>query len=108
MPTQKQLKELVDNCKWKYMKYKGVDGFLVTGANGNSIFLPAGGQYIDNKYERERNYTYLWSSDCDINRDRRSSYLMNASFYLASLNATTLGYPSYYGQNIRPIKDKNN
>ncbi|MDR1338749.1 MAG: hypothetical protein LBK58_01620, partial [Prevotellaceae bacterium] len=43
MPTKAQAQELVDNCDWKETELNGVKGFRVTGKNGNSIFLAAGG-----------------------------------------------------------------
>lgn len=44
-PTKDQLEELKSNCIWEWGTYDGtsVKGFLVTGSNGNSIFLPAAG-----------------------------------------------------------------
>jgi hypothetical protein len=41
MPTREQAEELVSKCEWKAEKQNGVDGFRVTGKNGNSIFLAA-------------------------------------------------------------------
>jgi len=43
MPTRDEIAELVHNCTWKWTTYNGVKGQLVTGPNGNSIFLPAAG-----------------------------------------------------------------
>ena len=43
MPTLDEIKELVNNCTWKWTTQNGVNGQLVTGPNGNSIFLPAAG-----------------------------------------------------------------
>ena len=45
MPTLSQLEELKSDCTWTWGIYDGtsVKGFLVTGSNGNSIFLPAAG-----------------------------------------------------------------
>ena len=37
MPTVEEIKELINKCTWTW-KY---DGYLVTGPNGKSIFLPA-------------------------------------------------------------------
>lgn len=46
MPTGKELKELVEKCKWTIDNMNGRKGFRITGPNGNSIFLPAtGGNY---------------------------------------------------------------
>lgn len=43
MPTRTELAELFDEskCKREWMTYNGKEGFLITGPNGNSIFLPA-------------------------------------------------------------------
>ncbi len=43
MPTQDELNELCNKCSWEYSTYNGVEGQLVTGPNGNSIFLPNAG-----------------------------------------------------------------
>ena len=43
MPTQEQMQELFDNCSWIWTQRNGVNGGLVTGPNGNTLFLPAGG-----------------------------------------------------------------
>lgn len=43
MPTLDEIIELVNKCSWKWTTYNGVKGQLVTGPNGNSIFLPAAG-----------------------------------------------------------------
>jgi hypothetical protein len=43
MPTRKEEQELIDKCTWKIISYRGVKGAMVTGKNGNSIFLPMSG-----------------------------------------------------------------
>ena len=43
MPSLEQIKELRDNCNWQWTERNGVNGQLVTGPNGNTIFLPAAG-----------------------------------------------------------------
>ena len=43
MPTLDEMKELLNNCTWKWTTQNGVYGRKVTGPNGNSIFLPAAG-----------------------------------------------------------------
>ncbi len=46
MPTLEEHKELLDECTWEWTELNGVNGFRVTGPNGNSIFLPAAGCLI--------------------------------------------------------------
>lgn len=43
MPTDAENEELCTKCTWKWISNNGNNGYLVTGPNGNSIFLPAGG-----------------------------------------------------------------
>ncbi len=43
LPTREECTELRDKCKWTLTTRNGVKGMLVTGPNGNSIFLPSGG-----------------------------------------------------------------
>ena len=43
MPTLKQQLELLRKCTWQWTMRVDVNGLLVTGPNGNSIFLPAAG-----------------------------------------------------------------
>ena len=43
MPTPAQQQELIENCSWTWTARNGVSGQLVTGPNGNIIFLPAAG-----------------------------------------------------------------
>lgn len=43
LPTESELRELVDYCTWTWTTKNGTKGYKVTGPNGNSIFLPAAG-----------------------------------------------------------------
>ena len=42
-----ELDELVQYCKWYWTTIRGVSGYQVYGPNGESIFLPAAGRYIE-------------------------------------------------------------
>ena len=43
MPSLEQLQELLNNCTWTWTSLNGVNGIQVTGPNGVSLFMPAGG-----------------------------------------------------------------
>ena len=43
MPTYEQIHELYDECTLKMITQNGVNGYKMTGPNGNSIFIPAAG-----------------------------------------------------------------
>ena len=48
MATKEEWEELYQKTTWTWTDLNGVKGRLLTGTNGNSIFLPATGFYLDN------------------------------------------------------------
>lgn len=62
MPTNEQQKELREYCSWTWTKQNGVNGMLVTGPNGGTVFLPAAGIRWDDGLYDEGEYGYCWSS----------------------------------------------
>ena len=40
-PTKTEMEELMNQCEWKWSQIHNMNGYVVTGKNGNSIFLPA-------------------------------------------------------------------
>lgn len=64
MPTLTQIYELVKKCSWEFTRRKGVIGWIGTGPNGNTIFLPASGYISDdgkNRYDTDE-CSVFWSS----------------------------------------------
>lgn len=69
MPNEDQIKELCSSCTRSWVNRNGVEGTLITGPNGNTIFLPHAGFYNVNGYywdSRGANYyrgsTYRYDS----------------------------------------------
>ena len=96
MPSLDEIKELINECTWKWTSVNGVNGRLVTGPNGNSIFLPADGSY-----------GYYWSAT-PYTRDFYAHRL-----YFGGGGGWDLdyGYDDDYpdrrlGQVVRPVSDK--
>jgi hypothetical protein len=50
MPSLEQIQELCDNCTWQWTLRNGVDGELITGPNGNTMFLPAAGSRFNESF----------------------------------------------------------
>lgn len=56
LPTDEECLELLNRCKWEIKVIDGIEGRLVTGPNGNSIFLPfnqknfISGKYVSGHY----------------------------------------------------------
>lgn len=70
VPTSTQLRELVDYCSWKQDTLGTVAGCLVTGSNGNSIFLPYTGLMLG----REKQYSKYNGVLMSQNKQNSSSY----------------------------------
>ena len=98
MPTEAEQDELCSKCSWEWTSLNGVNGYRVTGPNGNSIFLPAAG-YRDGTvvYDRGDNGNY-WSSSLV------STYSLRT--YLLEFNYNYYDWYDcyrYYGQSVRPV-----
>lgn len=65
MPTLDQLIELQSSCTADTITYNGVEGYEVTGTNGNSIFFPACGYILGGDF-LESDFVFFWSSTSDI------------------------------------------
>ena len=62
MPTKAEQDELRQQCTWTWASQNGVNGYKVTGPNGNSIFLPAAGFRSGSSLYGAGGYGYYWSS----------------------------------------------
>lgn len=62
MPTKTEWQELKDNTTHTWTTRNGIEGFLFTGSNGNTLFLPAAGDRKDSSLCGDGGYGYYWSS----------------------------------------------
>jgi hypothetical protein len=69
VPTNDEFKELISECTWSWQEHNGVCGYEVTGPNGNSIFLPAGGYNPSSHIMSKGEYGAYWSAE--IGSERR-------------------------------------
>lgn len=100
MPTIAECNELRHKCKWTWTSRGGHNGYVVTGPNGNSIFLPAAGYRggAGSRYVGE-NGTY-W---CSTLSSSSSKYACGMHFYDSS-HYTGYDY-RYISQSVRPVTD---
>lgn len=121
VPNQDEWQALRDQCTWKFETVYDVPGWRVTGANGNSIFLPLkgkrGGSYSI------KDHTLLWDTDTTQYHSAgffqvSDGYQSADSIMTVSLNSTdksffdkpsnydtwTLTWSEFYqGLTVRPI-----
>ena len=98
IPTNIDWRELIDNCTWTYRSNLNNDasgyGYLVTGPNGKSIILPAGGLY-DSKVNFPYDVDY-WTSTI---AGSVAGWMLTA----VSDYQTYLRRDKYQGTPIRPV-----
>ena len=61
MPNEKEMGELISKCQITSSTQNGVSGYLVTGPNGNSLFLPT----ADTKFYNSVTGCIYWTSTVD-------------------------------------------
>lgn len=61
MPTKEQMQELIDNCQWRWYTFNDKNGYVVTGPNGNAIFLPASGYRTYSNLNYDNKQGYYWT-----------------------------------------------
>ena len=85
----------------EWMTQNGVEGRLVTGPNGKTIFLPASGFRKDDKLYDNGSYGHCWS--------RTSDFPLFAYYlYFTSPNVGSDRYLRYNGRPVRAVRVSQN
>ncbi len=100
MPTRAEYEELRNHCVWQWTTQNGVNGYKVTGKNGNSIFLPAAGFCSLSSQNDAGELGYYWSSTPDEDGTDSAYYL-----YFRSGRHTTGWGSRDGGLTVRPVSD---
>ena len=99
MPTDEEFNELFSNCTWEWTTLNDVNGYTVTGPNGNSIFLPAVGYRREAGVSSRGKLGLYYSSSL---HSGNSSYAFGLVFSSGSYNWSS-DYGRYYGRSVRPV-----
>ncbi len=98
MPSIVQFQELIDNCAREENSLNNVNGFLITGPNGGTIFLPAaGGYFYDVRYYKGKD-AYFWTSSL-VSDDTNTAY----SFFFRSTITRSEMANRYLGYSVRAV-----
>lgn len=98
LPTRSEIADLTSKCTWEAETLNGVNGYRVTGTNGNSIFLPAAGYQDGTERKEVGTGGFYWSGS--LNRSMTSSaYNINFRGYDAEWTASRA-----YGFSVRAVK----
>ena len=98
MPTQADVEELLRECTTEFGSYYGVNGYFVTGPNGNAIFLPAVGIKEGTRYEESTRDGDYWTSSLYENNQ---AYAVTLSFALTYIEVDDMRRTN--GLAIRPV-----
>lgn len=98
MPTKEEQDELRNNCTWNWTTQNGVNGYKVTGPNGNSIFLPAAGLMSGGYLLDDGSWGYYWSSSLITDNPVYACGVYFSSDYVGWSN-----YNRYCGFTVRPV-----
>lgn len=105
MPTTEQQQELVENCTWTVTTQNGVKGRMVTGPNGNTIFLPVAGRYVE---DLALGYSYLQYAGSwgDYWSRTLSSAECNRAYNLSIESGVSWKYSieRYVGMTVRAVR----
>lgn len=98
MPSVAEFDELVSKCTWKWAAVNGKNGYLITGPNGKSIFLPAAGVKADASLQSGNSGGYYWTGSY-YNKDSAWRLNFDSSTY------TTVYHLKAGGLTIRPVSE---
>lgn len=98
MATFAEWKELRESCTWTWTQRNGINGMLVTGPNGKSIFLPASGVF-QSSLGKKGTYGSYWTSTL-----ASAEGMANAVDFYSGGNDKALIDRST-GLSVRPVKN---
>ncbi len=101
-PTWAEVRELLNECDCEWTENynnTGVVGYIVTGPNGNSIFLPAAGYRDNSRLKRVGAEGYYWSSSIEEGYSNDACCLCFYSDHYERFYSR----PRSYGLSVRPV-----
>lgn len=101
MPTREEFQELLNNCTTEWTTLNGVDGRMITSKNnGNSIFLPAAGDWDGTSLSNAGSNGRYWSSSLDTDGPYCALILYFDSGYVCTSYGARCG-----GFSVRPVTE---
>ena len=97
IPTSDEIEELKTKCTWQETILNGINGYEITGPNGNSIFMPVAGYGVGNGVYDLDGFGRYWSSelksgsnDAAYGLDFGNGYYWNGDY-------------RWHGRSVRPV-----
>ena len=99
MPTLKEWKELIKNTENEWVVRDTIAGMLFTATNGNSLFIPAAGDYCIYNLVRPGELGQYWAKNLVASDP---GYAWSFSFFMHDYGMSQY-YRRYNGRSIRPV-----
>ena len=107
MPTNNQLKELINNTTHNAVTINGVKGILLTSnINGQLMFIPFSGWWDDDNFDYAGYYGIMWSSQVQASNVDNNAYILSCySGGVAGVGYTSVNYLDFrsYGFSVRGV-----
>ena len=111
MPTQAQVKELIDNCRRQWElgekdekgKYHGTGAYMVSKINKAKIFFPAASYYTDKGVNAAYGEATIWSSSAVPNKYELDTPDKAIRMRIYNTDVKTEETDRYWGLSIRAI-----
>ena len=104
MPTKEEFEELFYNTDFTWTQQNGVNGYLFTASNGNSLFLPADGYRLGDELRDAGDWGIYWSSSLYTHGPAGPrvawGFWFSSDSYVMYENTTR-----YYGLTVRPVRE---
>ena len=98
MPSRLEWQELLDNTTHTWTTQNGVNGWLFTASNSNSLFLPAAGMGFNGPVNNGSR-GYYWSREVNATAPSEARFL-----YFESSDCYTSTRKRYFGCSVRPVR----
>ena len=76
MPTEEEIDELRTDCTWEVDTLNGVAGLILTGPNGNNIFIPASGDKENGTHVNLEIGGFCWSNTINLDTPRSARVIL--------------------------------
>ena len=117
LPTKKEFDELIKECRWEGIIYKGIKGNRIIGPNGNAVFFPvtthrtpiwdpqnqsfsSNGVVVSSD---NMGYYYLGEIDVRMKTDDWTNLAFVGSSFYGSESGSILSYPRSCGYAVRAV-----
>ncbi len=96
-PSSSELQELIDLCTIESTTIDGQAGYLMTGPNGNTIFLPKNGYKYASSINDGGNCAEYWS------RTLSNDIGWANELHIGTTGSNITGFSRQYGAGVRPV-----